>query len=514
MAIGFLIPSINDSTAQPSSSAMNGTGQTQQGPQCEVFSAFLKDAIKHTDDEQASSLSDAGNPGEPTPVTAVGDQATGPALIGIVIVSFSQVPDNQKIASTVADRADSLPIADANASVDSNSSSSPTGPPVENIASIPLLLLNPTFVAPSDDGTLGHEPVANTPSQLKTTDSSNASLPQPALNPDSANEVPATQSASPTTNKPASRNGRGAPVNLAPVPPEQPLGDSTLPGTLPPGSLTSNQKPIPVMEQQGGGSFPSAAYVNGNAQPLDGPSTDNRPSSTVQEQGEQETTVPGQSVSVRLVGGSGGGGRDPFGSSAQGGGEGTTVHSHSDEAPESGMRGTQSTLFSDQFTSARQTQPLPQGASTSVLTPAADQLKLTQAFLGEDHPATMTAHRGMTQTVQVDLPSHEAGPLSVRISMMDQTVHTQVTTDRSDLGAILIGRQDQLQQNLTKSGLELGQFQVHINQDGRQDAFPDRQSRRHGGAPEQQPSSQGHGEQSHDQERPNHRPLRALSLFA
>jgi flagellar hook-length control protein FliK len=93
-------------------------------------------------------------------------------------------------------------------------------------------------------------------------------------------------------------------------------------------------------------------------------------------------------------------------------------------------------------------------------------------------------------------------------------VHTQFTTDRNDLGAFLLGRQDQLQQNLTKSGLELGQFQVHIDQRGQQEAFSDRQSRRNGGASEQQPASQDHNQQGQDRERPNHRPTRALSLFA
>lgn len=98
--------------------------------------------------------------------------------------------------------------------------------------------------------------------------------------------------------------------------------------------------------------------------------------------------------------------------------------------------------------------------------------------------------------------------------MTDQTVHTQFTTDRNDLGALLFMRQDQLQQNLAKSGLELGQFQVHIDQQGRQEALPDRQSRRNGGASEQQPASQDHNQQAQDRERPNHRSSRALSLFA
>jgi len=126
----------------------------------------------------------------------------------------------------------------------------------------------------------------------------------------------------------------------------------------------------------------------------------------------------------------------------------------------------------------------------------------------------MTSMSGMAQTVHLELPSHGSGPLNVRISMTDQTVHTQFTTDRNDLGALLLTRQDQLQQTLIKSGLELGQFQVHVNQEGRQDTLPDRQSRRNDGAADQQPASQNHNPQTHDRDRPNHHPVRRLSLFA
>jgi hypothetical protein len=155
-----------------------------------------------------------------------------------------------------------------------------------------------------------------------------------------------------------------------------------------------------------------------------------------------------------------------------------------------------------------------QGASASVATPAEDHLKMAQAFLGEDHSATMTSASGKAQTVHVELPLHDSGPLSVRISMTDQTVHTQFTTDRNDLGALLLTRQDQLQQTLVKSGLELGQFQVHIDQRGQQDVAPDRQARRNADTSEHPPGSQNQNQDARDQERLNYRPQRALSLFA
>jgi flagellar hook-length control protein FliK len=114
----------------------------------------------------------------------------------------------------------------------------------------------------------------------------------------------------------------------------------------------------------------------------------------------------------------------------------------------------------------------------------------------------------------VELPAHDSGPLTVRISMTDQMVHTQFTTDRNDLGALLLTRQDQLQHTLMKSGIELGQFQVHIDQQGKQETLPDRQSRRNGEASEQQTASQDHKHETPNRERPNHGPARTLSLFA
>lgn len=498
MDIGLLIPPPGRSAAPPSSSALSENGQVQQPTQSGTFSALLKDAAQNTYDEQTPPLSDADDPIEPAPSTEADNHATGAALSGIAVALFFQARDFHEVASTVADNAESL----------QNS----TGFNLQSIESIPLLPQGLGVVAPHDDGTLGHEPVPADPPQPWTTDSSINSLLQPVLDHNQSSVTSAIQEGSRALDVPPIRNGRGAPVDLAPVPLEQLSGDSALLSTLPPGSLISEQGPSPVMENQGARNFPPAAYVNGDVQFLNRPSTVIQPSAIVQEeQGTQETALLGQSLPVPVIGESGGGGQDPFGADAQGAGEGTFFESGPQESV---MRGNQSPLFNDQFTSARQPQSSSQGEGSSVVTPTADNLKMTQALLGEDHSATMTSASGKAQTVHLELPSHDSGPLSVRISMTDQTVRTQFTTDRSDLGALLMGRQDQLQQNLTKSGLELGQFQVHIDQQGRQEAFPDRQSRRNGGASEQQPASQDHNQEAQDRERPNHRPSRALSLFA
>ena len=507
MAIGLVIPPTGSSTAQAGSNAPAERGQSQERTQGGAFSVLLKDAVKHTDDdEQASSRSDAGKTSEPTPDVAVDDHAAGATLIGLAVVSASQAPE---VASTVADKAEPVQSANAN----SDMKPTPTGPALQGIEPTPLLLQGLTVGALPDNGTPGHEPVAANPPQLKTTVSSSASLAQPALNPDGSSKVPATLVDSPATNKPAIRNGRGVPSQLVPVALELPLNASALSGTRPSSSLIPDQGSPPPMENQE--NLLPAAQGNGVVPSLARPSTDFRPSIMLQEQGDQETTLLNQSQSIRVIQDRGVGEQGSFGDLTQGEGEGNLFQFSSGGALEPVIRGNQSPVFIDQFMLAQQTQSLPQGTGSPVVMSTTDHLKLAQSLLGLDHSATMTTTSGMPQTIHLELPSHDSGPLNVRISMIDQTVYTQFTTDRSDLGALLFMRQDQLQQTLTKSGLELGQFQVHVNQEGRQDASPDRQSRRNDGTSEQQqPASQDHHPQAQDRERPNHRPLRALSLFA
>jgi Flagellar hook-length control protein FliK len=516
MAIGLLIPSTGGSTAQPTSSMSTETGPTQRTER-DAFSVLLKDAVKNINGEKAPALSDPRTSVEPVLSPAVDDHASGVPLIGLVVVTSSQVPDPHEVASTVADQAESLPTANTNVSVNPSSTSSPhpTESMLQSSESIPSLPQIVTAVALPDDGTRGKGPVAADPSQAKAADSSSLTLPQPVLDPNQSSEVPATQVDVPPMNKPSMRNGRGTPAHPAPIPLAQASDASALFDMRPPSSLIPEHGALSTMENQGSTNLLPTAQGQGQGntlvQPLVRPSPDIRPGAITEEQGNHETTLLSQSLSVRVIEEGEGWKQGSFGDSAQGDAEGSRFQFNAGGTPEWAMRGHQSPLFSDQLMSARQTQSLPQGTGSAVEMSTGDHLKLAQSLLGGEHPATMTS---IPQTIHLELPSHDSGPLNVRISMMDQTVHTQFTTDRSDLGALLFMRQDQLQQNLIKSGLELGQFQVHVNQEGRQDALPDRQSRRNDGTPDQQLASQGHNPQAHDRERPHHRPVRTLSLFA
>jgi len=503
MDIGLLIPPAGRSVAPPSSSALGERGQLTQPAQGGTFSALFKGLAQNIPDEEAPLPSESDDPTEPTPSSDAGEPATMASVMGVTLASNSAVRDPHVASSAEADSADSA---------QNTQRSSPQG-----IESIPFVLQDVSVVQTHDAGATGQDSAATEAALPTTTDLSSHPAVQPLVDPAQCGEAPAMapkQTASRTTHESPIRNGRGAPADLAPVPLEQPSGDSALLSTPPLGSLISDQWPSTVMENQGARNLLPSAHVNGGAHSFDRPSTGFQPSAIVQEQGTQETMLLGQSLSIRVMGESGGGGQDPFGADTQEEGKGTLFHSRESGAPESVMRGNQPPLFIDQFTSARQTQPTLLGAGSPTVTSSADHLKMTQAFLGEDHSATMTSAPGMAQTVHVELPSHNSGPLSVRISLTDQTVHTQFTTDRSDLGALLLTRQDQLQQNLTKSGLELGQFQVHIDQQGQQEAPPEWQSRGQGDARgDNRPPHQAE-QQDQDKKRQHARSTQALSVFA
>lgn len=500
MDIGLLISPADCSAVSTSSSALSEKTLPLQSAQSGTFSALLKDMAQNVSDAQLPLLANPEDPIEQAPPTEADDHPLGTALSDIAVASYFAAQDLPEAASPVADKAESL--------------EGSTKIQLQYVESTPLLTQGVTVVALSDVRSMITELTPVDPRMLRTNDSSIDSLPQPALDLDRSGETSARQEDVRITDGVPIRNDRSIPVALSPAPLDQSSGSVTLSAKTPPGSLMTEQGLAPVMEDQSAKTVIPAASVNVWGQSLERLSAGVQPLAMVQELGTQQTTLTGQSLSVPVIGVSEGGEQEPFGADAQGAGDGTFFRFWESGAPESVTRGNQSQPFNGQFTLVLQEKASAPGEGTSVATPAADRLKMTQTFFGEDHSATVTAAPGKVQTVHVELPTHDSGPLSVRISMTDQMVHTQFTTDRNDLGALLMGRQDQLQQSLAKTGLELGQFQVHIDQRNQQESLQDRQSRRNGDAPEQQQASQDHNQQAQDRDRPDHRPSRALSLFA
>lgn len=111
--------------------------------------------------------------------------------------------------------------------------------------------------------------------------------------------------------------------------------------------------------------------------------------------------------------------------------------------------------------------------------PSASSSEATLSDHGPD-PASMPADRTLQQAedvgasggtktvhaVQVNLDQEELGRLRVRVVLADSTVHTRVTTEYADLGQFLMDRRDHLESVLQASGLDVGQFKVHIDRQG------------------------------------------------
>lgn len=102
---------------------------------------------------------------------------------------------------------------------------------------------------------------------------------------------------------------------------------------------------------------------------------------------------------------------------------------------------------------------------------------------------TQTVH-----AVQVNLDQEELGRLRVRVVLADSTVHTRVTTEYADLGQFLMDRREQLESALHASGLDVGQFKVHIDRQGSGQSADDWMTR-------------SFGDESH-QPRGRHEPMR------
>ncbi|MEO8338403.1 MAG: hypothetical protein ABI604_01650, partial [Nitrospirota bacterium] len=283
-------------------------GGFQQPTPNRAFSAVLKDAAQNTYDEQRRPLSDTVDPVEPAPPTEAGDQATGATLSGIAVEAFSQVQDHHQAVSPVVDMLETV--------------LSLTGYTAQSIESIPLSLQDQGADASHDESTLGHELLQAIPPEPRTMDSSIDSMLQPVIALDQSSETPAIQESSESLDVQSIRNGRGTAADLAPLSLEQPAGNLTL-STLPPGSLISDQGPSPVMENQGERNLLPALPVNGGVQSSDRPSPVAQLLTMAPEQGTQGTASLGQSLSVSVLGESGEGEQDLFGSDAQGEGEGT-----------------------------------------------------------------------------------------------------------------------------------------------------------------------------------------------
>jgi len=126
---------------------------------------------------------------------------------------------------------------------------------------------------------------------------------------------------------------------------------------------------------------------------------------------------------------------------------------------------------------------------------------------------TTAAPAPLTHAVQFDLAPSDFGQLRVRVVLSDQTIHTHMSTDHAELGQMLTSRQEQLSTQLSSAGLDLGRFQVQVDQGRTNQSGQEWQSQSQSGTSQQQRDSR---QQDHSPETPvpSQKRTGMLSLFA
>jgi flagellar hook-length control protein FliK len=124
----------------------------------------------------------------------------------------------------------------------------------------------------------------------------------------------------------------------------------------------------------------------------------------------------------------------------------------------------------------------------------------------------------ITRSVVFEVAQTDLGRVNVRVAMAHDTVHAYLSTDRPDVGNALMNGQDRLQSALQASGLEMGQFRVHIDRQSAGSGGQEWLAREYGDRSSQQ---QGHHRQQDQQQdqptdaaRNNRQRLSGLSVFA
>jgi hypothetical protein len=129
-----------------------------------------------------------------------------------------------------------------------------------------------------------------------------------------------------------------------------------------------------------------------------------------------------------------------------------------------------------------------------------------------DVPASPASRSVAFEVMQPDL-----GRINVRVAMAHDIVHTHISSDRADIGQLLVNGQDRLQAALQATGLDMGQFRVDIDRQSggrafQQSAYQDQDHGRGGNQPFSHQDGRHHSQAA--QEGGRSRRLGMLNLVA
>ena len=122
------------------------------------------------------------------------------------------------------------------------------------------------------------------------------------------------------------------------------------------------------------------------------------------------------------------------------------------------QQGSGSAQAATPFTVGNVIQPMPRSLETTLSPPTTPVQPTTASHDISDAPTP-----AMSRSVVFDVAQPDLGRISVRVAMTNDLVHTHISSDRSDIGQVLINGQDRLQAAFQASGLDMGQFRVDID---------------------------------------------------
>jgi hypothetical protein len=69
----------------------------------------------------------------------------------------------------------------------------------------------------------------------------------------------------------------------------------------------------------------------------------------------------------------------------------------------------------------------------------------------------------LPRSVVFEVAQPDLGRVNIRVAIINEMVHTHLSSDRPEVGQFLINGQDRLQASLEANGMEMGQFRVDID---------------------------------------------------
>ena len=131
-----------------------------------------------------------------------------------------------------------------------------------------------------------------------------------------------------------------------------------------------------------------------------------------------------------------------------------------------------------------------------------------------EHDLSNAPIPALSRSVVFEVAQPDLGRVNVRVALTNDVVHAHLSSDRPEVGQYLLNGQDRLQTALQASGLDMGQFRVHVERQFAQHGGQEGLSRGYEERSQQQRGHERHQDQGTDALSNDRQRAGVLSLFA